>query len=38
MLFEQRQLREMLGRERDRVDNLWLVPDDAPCGPRCCRR
>ena len=30
MLFEQRQLREMLGRERDRVDNLWLVSDDTP--------
>lgn len=33
MLFEQRQLREMLGRGRDRVDNLWLVPDDAPVRP-----
>jgi len=28
-LFLQRQLREMLGRERDRVDKLWLVTDDA---------
>jgi hypothetical protein len=29
-LYLQRQLREMLGRERDRVDKLWLVTDDAP--------
>jgi len=28
-LFMQRQLREMLGRERERVDKLWLVVDDA---------
>lgn len=27
-LYLQRQLREMLGRERDRVDKLWLVTDD----------
>lgn len=26
-LFQQRQLREMLGRERDRVDKVWLVTD-----------
>ena len=26
----QRQLREMLGKERDKVDKLWLVPDDTP--------
>ena len=32
-LFMQRQLREMLGRERDRVDKLWLVTDDAPVNP-----
>lgn len=32
-LFMQRQLREMLGRERDRVDKLWLVTDDAPLAP-----
>ena len=25
----QRQLREMLGRDRDRVDKLWLITDDA---------
>lgn len=29
-LFLQRQLREMLGRERDRVDRVWFVVDDAP--------
>lgn len=29
-LHMQRQLREMLGRERDRLDKLWLVTDDAP--------
>lgn len=29
-LFLQRQLREMLGRERERVDKVWLVTDDAP--------
>jgi hypothetical protein len=29
-LFTQRQMREMLGRERDRVDKVWLVTDGAP--------
>lgn len=29
-LYAQRQLREMLGRERDRVDRVWFVVDDAP--------
>ncbi len=29
-LFMQRQLREMLGRERDRVDKLWLITDAGP--------
>lgn len=29
-LFAQRQLREMAGRERGRVDRVWLVTDDAP--------
>ena len=33
-LFMQRQLREMLGKERDKVDKLWLVPDDAPLNPK----
>jgi cytochrome oxidase Cu insertion factor (SCO1/SenC/PrrC family) len=32
-LFLQRQLREMLGRERDRVDKLWLVTDGAAPAP-----
>lgn len=32
-LYMQRQLREMLGRERDRVDKLWLVLGDAPVAP-----
>ena len=27
-LFMQRQLREMLGRDRDRLDKVWLVTDD----------
>lgn len=27
-LYAQRQLREMLGRERDRLDKVWLVTDD----------
>jgi hypothetical protein len=32
-LFLQRQLREMLGRERDRIDKVWLVTgDDAPAA------
>ena len=29
-LFLQRQLREMVGREADRVEKLWLLVDDAP--------
>jgi hypothetical protein len=28
-LFMQRQLREMLGRERDRIDKVWFVTGDA---------
>ena len=32
-LFTQRQLREMLGRERDRVDKVWLVTDNGPLSP-----
>lgn len=32
-LFTQRQFREMLGRERDRVDKLWLITDSAPLTP-----
>jgi cytochrome oxidase Cu insertion factor (SCO1/SenC/PrrC family) len=32
-LFAQRQFREMLGRERDRVDKVWLITDSAPLTP-----
>jgi len=32
-LFMQRQLREMLGKERDKVDKLWLIPDDEALRP-----
>ena len=29
-LYLQRQVRESLGQEKDRVDRVWLVSDDAP--------
>jgi hypothetical protein len=29
-LYLQRQLREVLGREKDRVDRVWLISDDLP--------
>ena len=32
-LFAQRQLREMLGRERDRLDKVWLITDGAQPAP-----
>lgn len=32
-LFMQRQLREMLGRERLRIDKVWLVTDAGPLAP-----
>ena len=33
-LFAQRQLREMLGRERDRLDKVWFITDgDQPAAP-----
>ena len=32
-LFTQRQLREMLGRERERVDKIWLITDNGPLSP-----
>ena len=32
-LYVQRQLRQMLGKERDKVDKVWLVPDDQPLRP-----
>jgi hypothetical protein len=33
-LYLQRQLREMTGRERDRIDKLWLITDGAPVAPQ----
>lgn len=32
-LYAQRQLREMLGRDRDRLDKVWFVTDDASLAP-----
>jgi len=32
-LYTQRQLRQMLGRERERLDKIWLITDDAPLAP-----
>jgi hypothetical protein len=32
-VYLQRQLRETLGREKDRLDRVWLVTDDAPIAP-----
>jgi hypothetical protein len=32
-LYAQRQLREMTGRERERIDKVWLVTDSAPIRP-----
>ena len=32
-LYFQRQLREILGREKDRLDRVWLVTDAAPVPP-----
>jgi hypothetical protein len=32
-LYFQRQLREILGREKDRLDRVWLITDDAPVTP-----
>jgi hypothetical protein len=29
-LFMQRQFREVLGKERDRLDKVWFITDDAP--------
>lgn len=36
-LLVQRQLREMLGRERERLDKVWLVTDDVPLRPELAR-
>ncbi|MBI5259564.1 MAG: hypothetical protein HY855_23885 [Burkholderiales bacterium] len=32
-LYLQRQLREMMGRERDRIDKVWLITDDGEPAP-----
>ncbi|MDI9334072.1 MAG: hypothetical protein QM533_06815 [Cytophagales bacterium] len=32
-LYLQRQLRETLGKDKDRLDWLWLITDDAPLAP-----
>jgi len=32
-LYLQRQLRETLGREKERVDKVWLIPDGQPPRP-----
>lgn len=32
-LYLQRQLRESLGKDKDRLDWVWLVPDQAPVRP-----
>ena len=29
-LYQQRQLREILGKDKDRLDRVWLVTDEAP--------
>ena len=33
-LYLQRQLREGLGKDRERVDWVWLIPDDAPVADK----
>lgn len=33
-LYLQRQLRESLGREKDRIDRVWLISDSAPVPER----
>jgi hypothetical protein len=37
-LYMQRQLRETLGREKDRLDWVWLISDDAPLAPELQKR
>jgi hypothetical protein len=34
MLYLQRQLRESLGKDKDRVDRLWLIDDAQPMRPQ----
>ena len=33
-LYMQRQFREMLGKERDRVDKVWFITDGGPLAPQ----
>lgn len=33
-LYTQRQMREMVGRDRDRVDKVWFVTDDGAVSPK----
>ncbi len=33
-LYLQRQLRESLGKEKERLDWVWLIPDDAPVADK----
>lgn len=37
-LYLQRQLRETLGKEKDRLDWVWLISDDAPLSPELAKR
>ena len=37
-LYVQRQLRETLGAEKDRLDWVWLISDDAPLDPLLQKR
>lgn len=37
-LYMQRQLRETLGKEKDRLDWVWLISDDAPLAPELAAR
>ena len=36
-IYLQRQLREMVGRKRDRIDRVWLLAGDAPPPPPAMR-
>lgn len=33
LLYLQRQLRESIGRDKDRLDRVWLISDEAPVDP-----
>jgi hypothetical protein len=37
-LYMQRQLRETLGKEKDRLDWVWLIADEAPLAPELYAR